>query len=57
MTDDVVVHPLSPAYMDDGKRVDHLRALSEAVKKKEKQYDSALTMMRALARVVLASGR
>jgi hypothetical protein len=43
--------------MDHGERVDHSHALGEAVKKKEKQYDSALTMIGALARVVLASGR
>ena len=57
MKDDMVVHPLFPAYMDHGERVDHSHALGEAVKKKEKQYDSALTMIGALARVVLASGR
>ena len=47
VTDDVVVHPLSPTYMDHGERVDHSHALGEAVRKKEKLYDSALTMMRS----------
>jgi hypothetical protein len=46
VTDDVFVHPLSPAYIDHDERVDHSHALGEAVKK-EKQYDSALTMMRS----------
>ncbi len=35
VTDDVDVHPLSPAYMDHGERVDHSHALGEAVKKEE----------------------
>ena len=43
----VVVHPLSATYMDHGERVDHSHALGEAVRKKEKIYDSALTMMRS----------
>ena len=43
MTDDLVVHPLSPTYMDHGERVDHSHALGEAVRKKEKLYDSALS--------------
>jgi hypothetical protein len=47
VTDDVVVHPLSATYMDHGERVDHSHALGEAVRKKEKLYDSALTMMRS----------
>ena len=33
--------------MDHGERVDHSHALGEAVRKKEKLYDSALTMMRS----------
>ena len=40
-----MVHPLSPTYMDHGERVDHSHALGEAVRKKEKLYDSALTML------------
>jgi hypothetical protein len=57
VTDDVVVHPLSATYMDHGERVDHSHALGEAVRKKEKLYDSALTMMRSAGACRAGLGR
>ena len=46
LTDDVVVHPLCPTHMR-GEATDHLYALSQAVREKDKEYKQPLEAMRS----------
>ena len=51
VTDDVVVHPLSPTYMNHGEIDNPRYAMEQAVKKKRASYDPAITMLRSAAAV------
>jgi hypothetical protein len=49
LTDDVVVHPLCPTHMEHGEARDHLHAISQAVREKDKVYKQPLELMRSHA--------
>ena len=47
LTDDVIVHPLSPTFMDHGELTDPLYAMDRAAKKKKELYTQAVAMLRS----------
>ena len=47
LTDDVIVHPLSPTFMDHGELTDPLYAMDRAAKKKKELYTQAVDMLRS----------
>ena len=46
MTDDVVVHPLSPTYMSNGETANPCYAMEQAAKRKHDLYAQPLAMLR-----------
>lgn len=47
LTDDVIVHPLSPTFMDSGELDNPRHAMDQASKKKKALYTQALDMLRS----------
>ena len=49
VTDDVVVHPLSPTYLDRGEMDNPRYAMDQAAKKKRVSYEPAIASLRSAA--------
>ena len=52
LTDDVIVHPLSPTYLNHGEKHDPLFAMGRAAKRKREKYQPHIDMLRSAQAVV-----